>query len=407
MYTSGSVNIKKHEKPLKGTVRLPSSKSISNRLLIINALSNNKVVINNLSNANDTQVLKRRLLSDSKIIDVGDAGTAMRFMTAYLSVKKKDTSIQGSERMHERPIGALVRALREIGGDIDYMNHEGYPPLKFKGFEQRNREVAVPGNISSQFITALLLIAPELPMGLRIKVEGKFMSRSYVEMTIRLLERCGIDVHYDDDIIEINNQNFQPTMISVESDWSSASYWFALVSLIPGSDIVLPALQEDSFQGDAQIIDIAEKWGVRAEFTPVGLRLTQMDYRVDEQIIDFSNIPDLAQTVAVVHALKGIKGKYIGLESLRIKETDRISALQNELAKLNAELSEEGDYWVLKPSKNLPKKVTISTYQDHRMAMAFSALAAKMDVVIENRDVTKKSYPHFWEDLIAVDMDLT
>ena len=408
MYFSDSVKIYKNNKPLKGTVNLPASKSISNRLLIINALSKGGVVIENLSNARDSQVLKNLLLSGEDIMDVGDAGTAMRFLTAYKAVTSSNTIMRGTERMHQRPIAPLVDALKELGADITYMEKEGYPPLQLKGFKQKTKEVEVPGDISSQFITALLLIAPVLPMGIRLKIRGKLMSRPYALMTISLLEKCGIEVHQkSDQVIEIARQKFQPTLIAVESDWSSASYWFALAALNAGSDILLPGLLEDSLQGDSEIVDIAKEWGIEPEFTPVGLRIKYGEKTTDEQVIDFSNIPDLAQTVSVVHALKGIKGKYKGLESLRIKETDRIAALQQELNKIGAKLVEEGEYFVLYPAEEVPGHVEIETYQDHRMAMAFAALASEMDVTITNRDVTQKSYPHFWDDLSSVKMELT
>ena len=226
-------------------------------------------------------------------------------------------------------------------------------------------------------------------------------------MTIRLLGQCGIEVHFDEKTVSIKPQAFQPTMITVESDWSSAGYWFALVACVPGSDIILPGLQKNSLQGDSEIVSISKGWGVKTEFIPEGLRITSGEKRVDEQIIDFSTIPDLAQTVAVVHSLMGIRGRYTGLESLRIKETDRILALQQELSKIGSTLYSEGEIWLLEPSSARPSKVEISTYQDHRMAMAFSVLASAMDVTIENRDVTKKSYPHFWDDLRSVNLELT
>lgn len=407
MYFSDSITIKKNKKALNGTITLPASKSISNRLLIINALSNGAVVIDNLSNAKDSQVLKKRLLSEDEIMDVGDAGTAMRFLTAYKAVMSNNTIMKGSERMHQRPIAPLVDALKELGADIEYLEKEGYPPLKLQGFDQTTKEVTIPGHISSQFITALLLIAPVLPLGIKLNISGKLMSRPYALMTISLLEKCGVEVHQKEQVIEVAPQQFQPTKISVESDWSSASYWFALVALNPGSDIFLPALLEESLQGDSEIVNIAKGWGIHSEFTPTGLQISHGSNVVSEQVIDFSNVPDLAQTVAVVHALKGIRGKYTGLESLRIKETDRIHALQQELSKIGARLAEEGEYFVLYPSEELPKQVEINTYQDHRMAMAFSALSSRMNVTIENRDVTQKSYPHFWDDLSSVAMELT
>ncbi|MGK7391482.1 MAG: 3-phosphoshikimate 1-carboxyvinyltransferase [Candidatus Cyclobacteriaceae bacterium M2_1C_046] len=408
MYSSDSIKILKNTNPLKGTINLPSSKSISNRLLIINALSHGRVVINNLSKANDTQVLKKQLLSEGQIMDVGDAGTAMRFLTALKATRGDSCIMQGSPRMHQRPIEPLVVALKTIGAEIDYIDKTGYPPLRLNGFKQVNKEVSVPGNISSQFITALLLVAPALPQGLIIKIEGKLMSLPYVEMTIKLMEKCGIEVKKEPGSFMVAPQQYQPTMIPVESDWSSASYWFSFVSLIPGSDIILTGLQENSMQGDFRILDIAEGWGVKGEFVPAGLRLRNDGHKVDEQMIDFSDIPDLAQTVAVAHALLGIKGKYIGLESLRIKETDRILALQQELSKIGAKFEENGEFWMLTPPEaQFPSQISVETYQDHRMAMAFAPLVSRMDVEILNKDVTKKSYPGFWDDLKSLNFELT
>lgn len=408
MYSSEKIKILKQKASLKGIINLPASKSISNRLLIINALSDGRVVINNLSEANDTEVLKKKLLSESQVLDVGDAGTSMRFLTAYRAVKGDNAIMQGSPRMHQRPIEPLVTALTAIGADISYVEKIGFPPLKLNGFDQIKNEVTVPGNISSQFITALLLVAPALPQGLTIKIDGKLMSRPYVDMTLRLMEKCGVEVKKESHTFIILPQHYQPTMISVESDWSSASYWFSFASLMPNTDIILKGLQEDSMQGDLSILDIAEGWGVYGEFVPTGLRLRQDGKKVDEQIIDFSNTPDLAQTVAVAHALLGIRGKYIGLESLRIKETDRILALQQELSKIGAKFEEQGEYWLLTPPDGqLTENVFINTYQDHRMAMAFAPLACRMDVEIENRDVTKKSYPGFWDDLNSLNFELT
>lgn len=387
---------------LHGTADLlPASKSISNRALILNALSGSKSNLHNLSDANDTQLMLRLVNSKDSVIDVEDAGTTMRFLTAYFGVTNQHKLITGTDRMKERPIGILVNALRLLGVDIVYQEKDGYPPLATKGFErQKNDSIRIRGDVSSQFISALMMVAPILPHGLILELEGKVGSRPYIEMTASLMQQFGVSCQLYDDRVIIPSQPYYQTDFTVESDWSAASYWFAFTALAERAEILLPRLTLESLQGDSVIVDIMEQLGVKANLDENGLlKLTKKD-PWKQLRWDFTDCPDLAQTVAVVCAAKGIPGHFTGLESLRIKETDRIMALQNELQKIGANLVEEdSENWNLIPSKSLPASASFDTYKDHRMAMAFAPLVTLMDVTIENPGVVKKSYPNYWNDL--------
>jgi 3-phosphoshikimate 1-carboxyvinyltransferase len=385
---------------LNGTAAfLPASKSISNRALIINALSGSKAVLDNLSDANDTQLMLRLVNSDSETIDVEDAGTTMRFLTAYFAVTGKQKTLTGTHRMKERPIGLLVDALRSLGCEIKYLEKDGFPShqtLSFSG--QKTNMLEIRGDVSSQYISALMMIAPILPDGLQLKLTGKIGSRPYIEMTAALMRQFGAELSFRNDTIVVQSKKYKPSSLSVESDWSAVSYWFAFTALADKAEIFLPRLQHESLQGDSVITDIALKLGVKSVFENGLLKLTKVKEATSISW-DFTHCPDLAQTVAVICAAKGITGKFIGLESLRIKETDRIAALQNELRKIGADLTEEKDEWTLIPTKKLPVKASFETYKDHRMAMAFAPLATLMEVEIDNADVVRKSYPNFWRDM--------
>lgn len=396
---SASLTIKRTT-VLNGTVDfLPASKSIANRALIVNALSGGGTVLQNLSDANDTQLMLRLVNSDSAVIDAEDAGTTMRFLTAYFAVTGKNKTLTGSHRMKERPIGLLVDALRSLGCDIQYLEKDGYPPHKILGFSgQKITSLEIRGDVSSQYISALMMIAPALPDGLRLKLTGKIGSRPYIEMTASLMRHFGADVSFENDTIAVLPKKYTPSTLTVESDWSAVSYWFAFAALADQAQILLPRLQENSWQGDCVITDIMVNLGVKSVFENGLLKLTK-SAQTSPVTWDFTHCPDLAQTVAVVCASKGVAGTFTGLESLRIKETDRIAALQNELKKIGADLVEHKDHWTLIPSKKLPSKASFETYKDHRMAMAFAPLATLMDVEIENPDVVRKSYPKFWMDM--------
>jgi 3-phosphoshikimate 1-carboxyvinyltransferase len=386
---------------LKGTADyLPASKSIANRVLILNALSGNTSVLHNLSDANDTQLMLRHVNSSEKIIDVEDAGTTMRFLTAYFAVTGKAKVLTGTHRMKERPIGLLVDALRHLGAEVKYLEKDGFPPLETLGFQQQKTDsLEIRGDVSSQYISALMMIAPTLPQGLKLRLTGKIGSRPYIEMTASLMRQFGAEVDFQSDTVTVSPKRYTPATYTVESDWSAVSYWFAFAALASEAEIRLPRLQPTSLQGDRVIADIMKNLGVSAVVDDNGLLKLTKTATAKEVQWDFTHCPDLAQTVAVVCAAKNIPGRFTGLESLRIKETDRIAALQNELRKIGADLIEEGAQWTLVPSKALPQSASFQTYKDHRMAMAFAPLATVMDVEIENPEVVRKSYPRFWDDL--------
>lgn len=396
---------------IKGTASLlPASKSISNRVLILNALAGTGSELFNLSDANDTQLMLRLVSSPSEMIDVEDAGTTMRFLTAYFAVTNQKKVLTGTSRMKERPIGILVEALRMLGADITYLEKGGYPPIKLGGFRgQQVGEVSIRGDVSSQYISALMMIAPSLPKGLKLILEGNIGSRPYIEMTRSLMKEFGADSAFEGNIINIKPQRYKPVRYTVESDWSGASYWFAFAALTDEAEIVLPRISLQSLQGDRAIADIMSHLGVTATALPGELlRLTKSAHK-NSLHWDFTHCPDLAQTVAVICAAKGIEGLFTGLQSLRIKETDRIAALQNELRKIDADLVENANAteWRLIPSKKLPSTASFETYKDHRMAMAFAPLAARMTVSLVNPSVVKKSYPRYWDDLKSLGLQIT
>jgi len=398
-------------KKIQGTVQLTGSKSESNRALIIQSLSKGQVEIANLSEAADTVTLNRvlQIASDPQpgfnTIDIGPAGTAMRFLTAYLNLVKGNFILTGTERMQQRPIGILVDAMKEIGAEIHYENKVGYPPLKIEGglFQGKDR-VKIKGNISSQYISALLLIAPALKKGLTLEIEGELTSRPYVSMTLDMLKSVGIQHEWTDNAIKIDPQVFDKQTIYVEPDWSAASYWYAIVALADGNaSIVLPGLKQNSLQGDIAITSIMEHFGVQSSFESDGLHLNKREIDSDKTLFDFKECPDLAQTVVVVAAALRRDVSFTGLETLKIKETDRIAALQTEIAKFGAELIEDGSTYHLKTAQVYqPEQVTFDTYEDHRMAMAFAPLALVFDKIkIAEPQVVEKSYPDFWNHLQA------
>lgn len=418
--------LSKPQKDTFCTIQLTGSKSESNRALILNASSKGKVEVKNLSSADDTVTLDgilknmesevrnlksetisapsglRPQTSDLPIVNIGPAGTAMRFLTAYFATTGQEVVLTGTERMKQRPIGILVDALESLGSEIEYVEKEGFPPLQFKSsFEQKSNKVSIKGNISSQFITALLLVAPSLPLGLELTIEGELTSRPYVEMTLAMLAEAGISHTWNGSVISIPSQEFKSSCITVEPDWSAASYWYAIAALSEKSSITLPYLKQNSLQGDSRISSIMESFGISTNFTAEGLELTKTQNEINGDFFDLKDCPDLAQTVIVVSAALGHNATFTGLETLKIKETDRVAALQNELAKIGVKLNEENEHYHLDCSGlNFPDKITIKTYEDHRMAMAFAPLALKINQLeIEEPAVVGKSYPSFWEDL--------
>jgi 3-phosphoshikimate 1-carboxyvinyltransferase len=399
--------IKTYTEPLFGSIALSSSKSESNRALIISALGAN-AELRNLSDARDTQTMQRLLSQKARTWDVLDAGTTMRFCTALLSVLGNGNIITGSERMQQRPIKLLVEALIKIGAEISYLKNDGYPPLKIERItDQKVNFIEIPGNISSQYISALLMIAPILPHGLKLKLTGEIFSRPYIEMTRGLMQHFGVHSEWDDDNeISIQPQSYQTGKYTVESDWSGASYWYSMVALQPKSKLLLKGLREDSFQGDQEIATIMEKLGVTTEFIPEGAEIIYKGKPEKEINLDFRTCPDLAQTVMVTAALLNTKLNMTGLESLRIKETDRVTAMSKELAKLGATLEEKQGEWTMTPGKLPDQIIPIDTYEDHRMAMAFAPVAMIKDVSINDPDVVKKSYPGFWEHMRGIGIQI-
>ena len=382
------------------SIPLPSSKSESNRALVIDALTEGENTIKNLAEARDTQTMIRLLHTNPAVFDVLDAGTTMRFLTAFVAVTTQQKVMTGTPRMCQRPIGILVDALRSLGAEIHYLGTEGYPPLAIKGLpEQLTNQIRIRGDVSSQYISALLMIAPLLPLGLELELEGKVGSRTYVEMTLQLMAQFGIAYSWEGATIKINPQPYKTTHFAVESDWSGASYWFSLLACADEGSLFLEGLKEKSLQGDAAIVEIMENLGIRSTFQEGGL-LLEKKMVSGLKSWDFSHCPDLAQTVAVTCAILGQNTVFTGLESLRIKETDRIHALQQELARFNAELREiaTNTFQVI-PSVTMPRLVQIHTYDDHRMAMAFMPLVTKTKVRIEDPEVVNKSYPSFWKQV--------
>jgi 3-phosphoshikimate 1-carboxyvinyltransferase len=307
--------------------------------------------------------------------------------------------------MLQRPIGILAEALKALGARIEYTGEEGFPPLKISGpLVQKRPRISIKGNISSQYISALLLIAPKLPLGLELHIEGDLTSTPYVEMTLAMLEQAGIQHEWEENIIRIEAQEFRPAVIPVEPDWSAASYWYAMAALSEQAAIFLPGLNAYSLQGDSRITEIMANFGITSQFKDGGVYLEKEPKIIYRKIFDFKDCPDLAQTVIVVCAALGHEASFTGLETLKIKETDRIKALQNELEKIGVKLIEKNLVCKLDCSGlHFPEKISIHTYEDHRMAMAFAPLALKVaEVEIEDADVVNKSYPGFWEDLASV-----
>jgi len=394
-------------------IQLTGSKSECNRALIISALSKKIVNVQNLSNAADTVTLDGILnhleeeleveIQESKTVDVGPAGTAMRFLSAYLSAKNGNFLLTGTERMKQRPIGILAEALKTIGADISYAESEGFPPLNISGpLNQKATEVKIKGDVSSQYISALLMIAPALPQGLTLEIEGELTSRPYVDMTLDMLKEVGIEHTWNGNSISIKPQSFKSATLIVEPDWSAASYWYSIAALADEAEISLPALKERSLQGDSQIQKIMKVFGISTEKTAKGISISNLGLSLEtDQVLDLKTCPDLAQTIIVIAAALGKNMSFTGLETLKIKETNRIAALQNELAKIGVTLTEDNFVYTLNTDElHFPEKVTIATYEDHRMAMAFAPLALLInEVEIEEMQVVEKSYPFFWEDL--------
>lgn len=388
---------------IKATIQLPASKSISNRALIIHALSKGGDILSNLSDCDDTRVMIKALTEGNEVIDILAAGTAMRFLTAYLSATSGTHTITGTQRMQQRPIQLLVNALRDLGARIEYTGTEGYPPLRISGTTLSGPEITLKGNVSSQYISALLMIGPVLKNGLHLHLTGEIISRPYIHLTLQLMKDFGASAEWvSDHSISVKPQPYHSVPFTVESDWSAASYWYQIVALSSEAEIELTGLFHNSYQGDSRGAEVFAHLGVETVFTEQGVRLRKRGVQVQRLDEDFIDIPDLAQTFVVTCALLDIPFRFTGLQSLKIKETDRIAALKAELAKLGYLLRDENDSILIWDGERCePQEVpVIKTYEDHRMAMAFAPAAICCpEISIAEPQVVSKSYPRYWEDL--------
>ena len=401
------------------TVDLPASKSISNRALIINALAGGGVAPDNLSDCDDTEVIVSALRSLPDVIDIKAAGTAMRFMTAYLAVTPGSRVLTGTERMKQRPIKALVDALRYIGADIEYAGAEGYPPLRVNGRRLEGGRLEISGGISSQYISALLMVAPTLERGLELRLTGEIISRPYIDLTLCMMRYFGADAEWTGvDVITVRPKAYEPKRFFIENDWSAASYWYEMLMLCRGgeSEVRLTGLTDGSRQGDSAVKYLFSMLGVRTMFktrergVPTTVTLKRVETMPPRLDYDFTNQPDMVQTFVVTCALAGVPFRFTGLSSLKIKETDRVEALKTEMRKLGyvvretaaSELSWDGERC------ECASDIVINTYEDHRMAMAFAPAATVFPgLKIDNPQVVSKSYPRFWDDLRSAGFMIT
>lgn len=415
-----SILVKNDLKELSGVVHLTGSKSLSNRALIIRTLCKESFEIEHISDSDDTRVLADLLERKPAIMDVGHAGTTFRFLTALLSIQSGTTVLTGSERMKERPVKNLVDALRSLGANIRYMGNEGYPPLEIGAPDSTFlKEISIAADTSSQFISALMMIGPALPDGLTITLQGKIVSRPYIEMTASMMRYFGAEVIWDDNIIKVSGKPYKARNIVIEADWSAASYFYVMAALSKASDLQIMGLPAGSVQGDSKIADICKSFGVQTTFLDGGIRITKDQYIVKPGFFegDFTETPDIAQSVAVMCAGSQVQALFSGLETLYIKETDRVKALSTELSKtgvlfhpMPARFSPKSGvaYHMLEPPALNPGDVVpeYETYGDHRMAMAFACLGMQQPVVIKNPEVVTKSYPAFWSDLKKIGFEI-
>ncbi|MBU2922824.1 3-phosphoshikimate 1-carboxyvinyltransferase [Winogradskyella psychrotolerans] len=406
------INIQKSKLQNQQTIQITGSKSESNRLLLLQALYP-QISIKNISNSDDSVLMQKALTSTDQLIDIHHAGTAMRFLTAYFSIQKgREVTITGSKRMKERPIKILVDALKTLGADITYLENDGFPPLKIVGNTLNKKEVALDANVSSQYISALLLIASKLENGLELTLKGKITSVPYINMTLSLLNEIDVKTSFIDNIISVKPQTseIKPCTLTVESDWSSASYFYSVIALSDvGKELTIASYKEKSLQGDSVLAAIYKKFGVTTTFLNDAITLRKSSSVETKTIIelDLSNAPDIAQTIAVTAFGLGLECHMIGLHTLKIKETDRLVALKTELEKLGAQVEITENALHLKASNKITTNVSIATYNDHRMAMAFAPLGLKTTLAIKNAEVVSKSYPQFWEDFKTIGFSIT
>jgi 3-phosphoshikimate 1-carboxyvinyltransferase len=386
---------------LQALIAVTGSKSETNRLLLLQALFPN-ISLTNTSNSDDSEVMQKALEGNEELIDIHHAGTAMRFLTAFYAVNEgREVVLTGSPRMQERPIKVLVEALEQLGAKISYEKEVGFPPIRIKGQKITSSKVNIPANVSSQYISALLLVAPKLENGIELTLVGEITSVPYINMTLALLNDLDIKTSFEGNVIKVfPKAEVEAKEMVVESDWSSASYFFSLVALADTASIALSSYKETSLQGDSALVEIYKQMGVETHFDGNKMTLTkQTKFKPANLNLDLNNTPDIAQTIVVTCLGLGIGCYLTGLHTLKIKETDRLEALRIELTKLGAEISVTNDSLTLIASKNISHNVKIATYNDHRMAMAFAPLALKVPIIIENAEVVSKSYPDFWEDM--------
>jgi 3-phosphoshikimate 1-carboxyvinyltransferase len=386
---------------LQDQIAITGSKSETNRLLLLQALFPN-ITLANTSNSDDSEVMQKALKGNDEIVDIHHAGTAMRFLTAYFAVNEgREVVLTGSQRMTERPIKVLVEALVQLGAKITYEKEEGYPPIRIKGQKITAHKVSIPANVSSQYISALLLVAPKLENGIELTLVGEITSVPYIKMTLALLNDLNIETSFVGNVITVKpKKEVETKVMTVESDWSSASYFFSLVALAKTASVSLTSYKETSLQGDSELVSIYKKLGVETKFEENKITLTkQQNFKPETLNLELNNTPDIAQTIVVTCLGLGIGCHLTGLHTLKIKETDRLEALRIELTKLGANISVTNDSLTLVATESINPEIRIDTYNDHRMAMAFAPLGLKVPIIINNADVVSKSYPDFWDDL--------
>ncbi|WP_433779325.1 3-phosphoshikimate 1-carboxyvinyltransferase [Flavobacterium anhuiense] len=390
-------------------LNITGSKSETNRLLLLKALFPN-ITLANTSNSDDSEVMQKALVGNDEIVDIHHAGTAMRFLTAYFAVNEgREVVMTGSSRMQERPIKILVDTLRQLGVEISYEKEEGYPPIRIKGKKVTASKVTLAANVSSQYISALLLVASKLENGLELTLEGEITSIPYIKMTLALLNDLDIKTSFEGNVIKVYpKETVETKEMVVESDWSSASYFFSLVALSESAKITLSSYKENSLQGDSELVSLYEKMGVKTTFQNNKMTLEKVaGFNYQDVNFELNNTPDIAQTIVVTCLGLGIGCHLTGLHTLKIKETDRLEALKTELTKLGANISVTNDSLTLVKSDTINHDVKIGTYNDHRMAMAFAPLAIKVPIIIEDAGVVSKSYPDFWDDLKALNFQIS
>lgn len=395
-----NLKISNNKELLAETIKVTGSKSESNRLLILQAFYPN-LEIANLSNSDDTHYLQKALQSDEELVDIHHAGTAMRFLTAYFSTQEgREVVLTGSKRMTERPVKLLVDALKQMGADISYEQNEGYPPIRIKGKKLTVDRVSLQANISSQYISALMLIAPSLPNGLEINLEGEITSTPYIKMTLEILQRAGIKGVFEGNMIKIEpTPEVESQTLAVESDWSSASYYYSLAAISESADLKLSIYRKTSLQGDSCLAEIYKQFGVITKFENDYIILKKRPGTKPRHIEEnLQNSPDIAQTIAVTCLALNVPCYLTGLHTLKIKETDRLEALKTEIEKFGSKVDVTHNSLELFPQKDFLENVSVATYNDHRMAMAFAPLGLRVPFEIEDAEVVSKSYPGFWED---------